>query len=272
MLARALVPVGLAGSLALVGCAGRAAPKTEPQSEVLPVSVDGTRLLVRKPDGTTATREELIGAVLVSSREGVRANVRVDAIEPDPNDPTGELFFYTFSMQDPATGAWSNACVPDKKGAAHGFPLAGKRNERGDYLPTPGEFEIACTSGAVGKCVVFGYRPWKSPELANMHEACTRMVRADYCGDGKGHTRDGTPIDVFDRVGIQLDEPRAGMTFEAGWGPDGATCLAHTRVPDVAKLPDIAAECPERLAHALGAECSEEKARNDPRTLLFDKS
>jgi hypothetical protein len=270
MAMRALARFAL--TAALLGCAGRSERSLEPQNKVLPVSVEGTRLLVRKPDGTTATQEELIGAVLVSSRDGVREKVRIDAIERDPTDASGELFFYTFSMQDPDSGAWSNACVPDIKGAAHGFPVAGSRSPRGDHLPTPGEFEIACTSGAVGKCVLFGYRPWQSPEMWNLHQACTRMVRADYCGDGTPHTRDGTPIDVFDRVGIQRDEPRAGMTFEAGWGPDGATCLAHTRVPDVAKLPDVAAECPQRFAHALGSDCSEEKARSDPRTLLFDKS
>jgi hypothetical protein len=42
-----------------------------------------------------------------------------------------------------------------------------------------------------------------------------RLVRADYCGDGIGHTRNGTPIDLFDRIGIQPDEAAPGMTFES---------------------------------------------------------
>jgi ADYC domain len=41
------------------------------------------------------------------------------------------------------------------------------------------------------------------------------LVRADYCGDGIGHTRNGTPIDLFDRIGIQPDEAAPGMTFES---------------------------------------------------------
>jgi hypothetical protein len=34
-------------------------------------------------------------------------------VRPDPKDPTGETFLYTFMARDPATGAWSNLCAPD---------------------------------------------------------------------------------------------------------------------------------------------------------------
>jgi hypothetical protein len=43
--------------------------------------------------------------------------------------------------------------------------------------------------------------------------------RADYCGDVVGHTRNGTLIDIFDRVGVQGDETAPGMAFEAVFGP-----------------------------------------------------
>jgi hypothetical protein len=48
-----------------------------------------------------------------------------------------------------------------------------------------------------------------------------------YGGDGVGHTRDGTVIDPFDRLGIQRPEPDPrgrALEFEAAWGPDGR-CL-----------------------------------------------
>lgn len=32
------------------------------------------------------------------------------------------------------------------------------------------------------------------------HQVCTRMVCADYCGNGIGHTQNSTPIDVYDRL------------------------------------------------------------------------
>jgi hypothetical protein len=41
-----------------------------------------------------------------------------------------------------------------------------------------------CISGAVGKCARFGYKPWKvlsdGQALSMYHQACVRMLRADY--------------------------------------------------------------------------------------------
>ena len=89
---------------------------------------------------------------------------------------------------------------------------------------------------------------------------------ADYCGDGIGHTRDGTPIDIFDRIRIQRDEPAPGMTFEAAWRADGAACVRHTRLPDVQDGVALAAQCP-RLQHYIGGTCDEATP-----ALLFNRS
>ena len=71
------------------------------------------------------------------------------------------------------------------------------------------------------------------------------MVRADYCGDGRAHTRDGTLVDVWDRLGIQKRETEPGMVFEAAWGPHGAVYVNRTRFAE--SLEELVAECPERL-------------------------
>ncbi len=97
---------------------------------------------------------------------------------------------------------------------------------------------FACRGDALAKCVEEGYRPWASvagTSLRDHHQACTRMLRADYCGDGVPHTSDGTPIHVLDALGIQTAEPGVDYVVEAEWGPDGATCLnaANTRLPGV---------------------------------------
>ena len=42
------------------------------------------------------------------------------------------------------------------------------------------------------------------------------MLRVDYCGDGRSRTRDGTAVDIYDRVGVQRSDPVAGVGFEAG--------------------------------------------------------
>jgi hypothetical protein len=66
----------------------------------------------------------------------------------------------------------------------------------------PGPLLITCTGGAEGKCIRFGYKPWHplsdGTSLEPYYRACVRLVRADYGGDGVGHTRNGTPIDLFD--------------------------------------------------------------------------
>ena len=78
-------------------------------------------------------------------------------------------------------------------------------------------------------------------------ESCMRMVRADYCGDGIPHTRNGTTIDIWDPKGVQSDDTRLpGFTFEASWAPDGAVWLKRTRIKAVADLDSIARECPDR--------------------------
>ncbi len=76
------------------------------------------------------------------------------------------------------------------------------------------------------------------------------MARADYCGDGRPNTRDGTAINAWDRLPapgpIQKHGllPPLGMLFEAGWDTGGAVCLSRARwlLDDV-----LASQCPDRL-------------------------
>jgi hypothetical protein len=87
---------------------------------------------------------------------------------------------------------------------------------------------FACTQiGAIGKCVEAGYRPWEVSDdgmsLAASHEACVRLLRADYCGDGTPHTVDGVWVNVYDFAGVQDDTEAWGV--EAEWNADGARCV-----------------------------------------------
>jgi hypothetical protein len=87
-----------------------------------------------------------------------------------------------------------------------------------------GAVTIACRRvGAVAKCIDFGYKPWASPELDELHQACVRMVRADFCGDGTTWTKDGNLIDIEDALGIMT--PGRGFVFEATWTKDGASFM-----------------------------------------------
>jgi hypothetical protein len=243
---------------ALAACASGEAPA------ISEVTVDGTALRVRKPDGTFAARDELVGALLVARVDGgVARAVRIDSIR---DDPAGGVLLYAFSARDEA-GAWRPLCEPDAEGARLGFPLAGVWTGRGEHVADAAAFELACTSGAIGKCVRMGYRPWTGARAWRQHQACTRMVRADYCGDGVSHTRDGTAIDVFDADGIQRDEPAPGMSFEAAWSEHGAVCARRTRVPELLSVDELRAACGDRVPS-----CEEEDALRHPAALVFDRS
>jgi hypothetical protein len=81
-----------------------------------------------------------------------------------------------------------------------------------------------------------------------LHWTCTRVARADYCGNGVEHTHDGTLINVWDKLPrpIQSRAFSPGMLFEAGWNTGGAVCLSRARwLLDDGAL--IAALCPDRL-------------------------
>ena len=76
------------------------------------------------------------------------------------------------------------------------------------------------------------YHPWESRNgtaLADYHQACTRMARADYCGDGQTHTQEGTAIDLYDRLSLLKPDPSPMSLFEATWTPSGAYCVARER-------------------------------------------
>jgi len=105
---------------------------------------------------------------------------------------------------------------------------SGARHDRVSANGSEIAVSYSCARGVIAKCVSWGYAPWTVG--ADLHQSCTRMTRADYCGNGVSFTKDDTLIDVFDARGIQV--PTAGdasIAFEAGWGPNGAVCASRTR-------------------------------------------
>jgi hypothetical protein len=264
MRSRILLPA--LAALALVGQPARAAQDAAARDAAPVVAVRGTAFLVPPPGGGAPSEPARAGAVIAleDARGGTLA-LRIDTVERDRRDP--ELFLYALSGRAAGTDAgWVPLCAPGADGRRLGFPLAGAWSPDGRHLP-PGEgaaFGMTCTSGAIGKCVLLGYAPWRGPALQAAHQACVRLLRADYCGDGEGTTRDGTPVDVFDRLGAQTPDPSAAaMAFEAAWGPDGAVCVARTRVPENVTLGALAVRCP-RLRGRLGPENCQEPDGDAP--------
>ena len=170
--------------------------------------------------------------------------------ELDPQDPAREVYLYTVNYQKPHNSQWHNLCQPDGDNLAKAILLSGEWDETGTHIDNE-RVTVACTSGVLAKCIRWGYKPWQTVQglsWRDYHQTCTRMARADYCGNGISHTQEGTPIEFYDRLGIQQPEPQENhkMIFEAAWGVDGAVLLARTRYPeDLAQLQE---ECPEKLA------------------------
>ena len=113
------------------------------------------------------------------------------------------------------------------------IPMRGTWSAQGAHNPAASNFSFACNGSTARKCSDWGYKPWASTPV---HQACTRMARADYCGDNRSHTFENTPIDLFDWAPNQptvppINSPAAdpAFSFEAGWRPDGAVCLSKQR-------------------------------------------
>ena len=206
---------------------------------------------VKLSDGSERTGTALKGMVLVyESGLSPPVRIRVAGLRPDPEAKSGDILLHDF--RDAETG--EPICMPGPDGTREGFAVAGRSDASGTIRPgDPGQFELVCTSGAQGKCIRFGYAPWKPrPDGGSMpalYNACIRMVRADYCGDGAGTTKEGQEIDIFDSLGIQKAD--TDLPLEAAWTEAGAACVAHTRVPENMTLARLAETCP-RLAGKLG--------------------
>jgi hypothetical protein len=147
--------------------------------------------------------------------------------------PGSDVAVYNLEVKD--GGSWQPLC----EDGSEAILLADVWNpETGDRLDAvPDTLTFACRGAALAKCVEFGYHPWASASgvsLRDYHQACTRMLRADYCGDGVTHTTNGTPIHVLDELGVQTLDAGVNYVVEAEWGPDGATCLngSNTRHAD----------------------------------------
>ncbi len=162
--------------------------------------------------------------------------------------PGSDVAVYTLKLKD---GGWQSLCEDGTDVILLGDLWDPATGDRLTDAPSDA-VTLACRGAALAKCVEFGYRPWASVDgvsLRDHHQACTRMVRADYCGDGTPHTTDGTPLHVLDLLGIQTEDPAVDYEVEAEWGPDGAVCFnaANARHPVQALACDIPA-CDESFA------------------------
>ena len=56
--------------------------------------------------------------------------------------------------------------------------------------------------------------------------SCVRLLRGDFCGHGIAFTVDGTPLNLHDNIGVQVDTDP--WRLEAERTPNGARCVNST--------------------------------------------
>jgi hypothetical protein len=196
------------------------------------IGLQGTRLVGL--DGT------LIDALLLGAEiPGRLSDGRVIALEIASIRHEDNLSYYGLSFEG------TNICGEGIDGVfvAGTWDATGARNEDSEF-----PVSYSCTTGVIAKCVQWGYEPWTVG--ADVHQACTRMARADYCGDGTPHTKNGTAIDVFDALGVQVPTDADAFEFEAAWSPDGATCVSRPRYDErVVGQGEVMPSCWNELPH-----------------------
>ena len=222
-------------------------PLRQVDAQVKAVKLEAGRLV--------ATGGGIVGTVLQgTSSDGKPVEVAICGAEPSAEDPG--MVWYRIEAWNAVAQEWENPCVAlDRVPDPRALAVSGVWDASGAHHEDPDKLTFACENGAITKCILWGYKPWASRDgqsLADAHQACTRMARADYCGDGRSHTHENTALDIYDRFGVLTrttessaawDTARA--SFEAAWAPDGATCLARTR--DGRPLETILQECPNRF-------------------------
>ena len=197
--------------------------------------------------GKQVQGNKFVGAVFTATLDdGDLLEVRVDAMEPGTQKWDRDIMRYSISFETDA-GREPLCGMADNNTPIRAIAVEGRWDLRqgvaggGSHIDDAWAFTFACEDHAIAECVNMGYKPWQQAKvctkgqgcmhttLAALHQACTRMLRADYCGDGLSHTIDGTPINAFDVFGIRTDSD--GWLPEAEWGPEGARCLVRDRIP-----------------------------------------
>ncbi|MBA3545979.1 MAG: hypothetical protein H0T76_05825, partial [Nannocystis sp.] len=215
--------------------------------------------------------DDLVGAEFRLSAEGVDANnepgvapivLRINDVYED--EDYDDILYYDLSFKHEGSKEWTPLCVDENNEPLPVIPLRSYWNEEtGDRIDDANVVTFACTSGVLAHCTQWGYRPWAEStqcdkwekgkkncddvSLRDYHQACTRMARADYCGDGTTWTVAGTPIDISDHLSPQIEKAETKWPIEAEWNPNGAYCLKDIRQQQW-KAQGLYPKCPKPLA------------------------
>lgn len=170
----------------------------------------------------------------------VPITLRFDNIYADPKNPQGDVYLYDISYSLSGSPQWASLCTDTSGRPVSVVPIRNRWDfQTGGRIDDPSAVTFACINAALGKCVRLGYRPWatatrcqgkcETVSLADHHQACTRLIRADYCGNGTSYTQNGTLIEVYDDLSPNINSNTMSWDLEGQWNPDGARCIGDAR-------------------------------------------
>lgn len=227
--------------------------------------VEGTQIIVSDESGQELRGSAIEGAELDLGDLGT---LRITHAKKDDSARfPDEVWLLDGQMRAPGAQAFTNVCSTDTGVDGRMVIFSGYLDPHLRYVADPARFSMSCVSGVEAKCLRWGYLPWRSApiggeSLAPYFETCIRLARADYCGNDQPTTREGTAIDIHDRVGIQQRTTNLpDFDFEAGWGPQGALCVHHARIPENLALHTLQTQCARLATAAIGDTCDEAVAQ-----------
>jgi hypothetical protein len=203
------------------------------------MSLNGMSLNGSQIRGTTSTGQALSGTGLVGAKmngqlaTGATLSLRIDSATALTGSNTD---VWAYGMSYLSGSSWLPLCGTSGGVPVLAIPLQGTWNYGsgvtggGSWTSSATSFTLGCRGAALAKCVELGYKPWVTRNgtlLRNHHQACTRSIRADYCGNGRSYTADGTQINIYDNVGLQADA--AAWPVDAEWTPAGSRCVHSAR-------------------------------------------
>ncbi len=217
-----------------------------PDHELIETYLQGTQIFGVSTLGPVSDID-MVGALFDAQlQDGTAATIRLDSFSQTGDVNTGTITQYEVSYITREMEDFEYLCGVDETNyPLRAIALEGTWNlgegvrGGGDWYDEPHTITLACERYALAKCVYAGYGPWAVAELSlggqlvdvpmRPHfQACTRMLRADYCGDGTPHTQDGTAVNFYDDITIRNDN--LPWDLEAEWDEDGAICADTHRI------------------------------------------
>ncbi|WP_244239287.1 ADYC domain-containing protein, partial [Corallococcus carmarthensis] len=195
---------------------------------------------------------DFVGTVFRAPFEGRSVKLTIEAVQCHVSI-TGQPIPCTAQNVSSGTAFWEyrvTAATEDSQPqplcpTGSGFALAVPHawSSGGELIPNSEYFTFACVAkdegtsqpffvggGVIAKCIDWGYPPWATTFPQNValeyHQLCTRMAVADYCGEGRSNTLDGTPLKFMGPKDAILLDPGGlpatveGYSLEAVWKVD----------------------------------------------------